>query len=300
VNPAAALSGAGAWNPSHYPLMYQMPPDDAGTFATADTSINLQLPAGEYFVTVMSFDAYGQSVGRQLYAVSEEIRVAPAPLLEPIGDLEVSHTLAGLDVPLALNADDPAALQLSARIEYADPTAQRAYDLDRQFAFTADRSYYQNIFRRQERWLRSNNGWHYIRPDGNLYKWTGHEPDNLAAFTAEFVAHLGTKFYNNPRLLSEAAAPPPLVADLGTVAHVSVNAGPGGPTLTVEPADGFLGTFRVHVTADDGQRQVTDTFDVSVVNHGAAALHSRSATASLNPIHPRPAAQAMYSAGARR
>ncbi|KKK96150.1 hypothetical protein LCGC14_2665620, partial [marine sediment metagenome] len=47
-----------------------------------------------------------------------------------------------------------------------------------------------------------------------------------------------------------------------------------GNTLTIDPVDGFTGSFQIHVGVSDGVTTVTDSFDVSVTNN----------TPTLDPI----------------
>lgn len=256
-------SNVGGWNPDHYELVYELPPSDVGAYTTTGTSIDLTLESGEYYVTVMAFDHYGQSVGRTLYAVSEEIRVASPPLIGGIDDLEISHNLGefAVDVPIDAGSGDVA---VTARVEYVDDHERFVYELDQHYEFTEDPTSYYNLFWRQEKWLRSNDGWFFIRPNGLLYKWTGHQPGAWSSITAEFVADVGRWYYNDPTRLARAAKPASLVPDISTVATVSFDEATG--RVVVDPAEGFLGTFRVVVTATSGGRTNTEWFEVTVVN----------------------------------
>jgi hypothetical protein len=66
----------GGWKPEMYDALFKEPPSDVAQIATTETSVTFDLPAGEERdVSVMPFDAHGESVGRKLYAISEELTV---------------------------------------------------------------------------------------------------------------------------------------------------------------------------------------------------------------------------------
>ena len=59
-----------------YERMQQLPPHEVTLIETADTHVDIPVQGGKtYFVTVMPFDVHGESVGRELYAMSNEIKV---------------------------------------------------------------------------------------------------------------------------------------------------------------------------------------------------------------------------------
>lgn len=69
-------SGHGTWRPEMYEPRYRLPPADLAFVDTTELRVTVQLPtAGPAYVTVMPYDAYGESVGRRLYPVTEELRV---------------------------------------------------------------------------------------------------------------------------------------------------------------------------------------------------------------------------------
>ncbi len=71
---SAQLFFRGGWKPEMYDAMFQLPPHDAGYIETTKTSVRLGMPAGETkYVTVLAYDRHGESVGRQLYNMSEEL-----------------------------------------------------------------------------------------------------------------------------------------------------------------------------------------------------------------------------------
>jgi hypothetical protein len=103
-----------------------------------------------------------------------------------------------------------------------------------------------------EKWLHSSNGsnagghgWYLLESNGNLVAWDGSSHP-----TGTVVATVDPSVYTNPALLYAAAAPPiPAVT-------LSVSSG----VLTVTPSVGFLGTFRIYVTVDDGAEQFKQSF----------------------------------------
>jgi hypothetical protein len=66
----------GGWKPEMYDAMFRVPPCDAGMFVTNKTSVRISLTDDETkYVTVMPFDRHGESVGRKLYAMTEELTI---------------------------------------------------------------------------------------------------------------------------------------------------------------------------------------------------------------------------------
>lgn len=85
-------STCGVWRPEMYGPRFTIPPHEVADQETTDTRIELGLPApGRYFISVMPFDAYGQSVGKPLYHCSEEIVID----LPASGHLESTELMAG-------------------------------------------------------------------------------------------------------------------------------------------------------------------------------------------------------------
>lgn len=64
----------GGWKPEMYDSMFREPPSDVRLFTTTNTSVKIKLPKGEIrYVTVMPYDHHGESVGRKLYNMSDEL-----------------------------------------------------------------------------------------------------------------------------------------------------------------------------------------------------------------------------------
>ena len=69
-------SGNGSWRPEMYPARYRLPPSDVAWVDTSDPRVSLWLPPQvPIYVTVMPYDAYGESVGRVLYPMTEELLI---------------------------------------------------------------------------------------------------------------------------------------------------------------------------------------------------------------------------------
>ena len=97
---------------------------------------------------------------------------------------------------------------------------------------------YLNWGGRNEKWLTDRtNAWHYITPDGKLYRWLG---GSLAA--DPLVEQLSTAAYANTSLLYNALAN-------NAPATLAIN----GSTLSINPNDGFRGKFYVSATVSDGR-----------------------------------------------
>jgi hypothetical protein len=64
----------GGWRPSMYEGLFRVPPHDVALVTTRTPSVRLSLPTGrDYFVTIMPFDAYGESLGKRIYPMSSEL-----------------------------------------------------------------------------------------------------------------------------------------------------------------------------------------------------------------------------------
>ncbi|MCA9066378.1 MAG: DNRLRE domain-containing protein, partial [Planctomycetaceae bacterium] len=87
------------------------------------------------------------------------------------------------------------------------PEAVLAYQLDQANGFYFSRSFYQNSGGLGERWLRADNGWYYLRPSGDLYRWNGLPYSAASPLTGTFIASLGNAYYRNPALLHAAQEP---------------------------------------------------------------------------------------------
>jgi hypothetical protein len=67
----------GGWQPEMYEHKFEPPPSDVILLETRKEEIDIKLPNdGVYFITVMPFDKYGESIGKELYYVSNELKIA--------------------------------------------------------------------------------------------------------------------------------------------------------------------------------------------------------------------------------
>lgn len=74
-----------------------------------------------------------------------------------------------------------------------DPTlGQTALNLDQQKNFRATANDFRNWGGMDERWFLGNDGWHYIRPNGDLFRWNG---SPRTALTGTFITSLSTDYW---------------------------------------------------------------------------------------------------------
>jgi hypothetical protein len=80
--PAGLMSwktDCGPWRPERYEARFRLPPADIARVDTPALGVTLDLPAtGPVYVTVMAYDAYGETIGRVVYPMTEELRVPEA------------------------------------------------------------------------------------------------------------------------------------------------------------------------------------------------------------------------------
>lgn len=217
-----------------------------------------------------------------------------APVFEAIADQTMSRG-SELRVPISVSDPDGDTLTLS-----ADVVQSELYELDQQYDFTSDGDYYENWGGQNERWLRAendDNSWHYLLPNGELFRWGG----SFAA--SELLAAAGEHVYDDPTLLTNAEPLDVVVAidehevviaagaELAGSIDVLVNASDGiamtdavftvevsnsAPVLApignlvISNADGTLVTS-LSATDDDGDLL---TWSVEVINSAAALLNA--------------------------
>lgn len=76
-------SNANGWKPEMYERLFKEPPHNVALIKTNKTHVNIPFERSRtYFVTVMPFDDHGESVGKVLYRMSEEIKVSAPSLKE--------------------------------------------------------------------------------------------------------------------------------------------------------------------------------------------------------------------------
>jgi len=66
------------WNryiPEQYDKVLSFPPMDAMTIDTKETEIELELNKGTYYISIMPYDFHGESVGKKIYKISNELKI---------------------------------------------------------------------------------------------------------------------------------------------------------------------------------------------------------------------------------
>lgn len=84
------------------------------------------------------------------------------------------------------------------------PLAALAYQLDVNTNFLTTQNDFLDWAGLNERWIMSNDGWHFVTPAGGLFKWLSGRGETLQA---QLVAKLNPTFYNDLNLLASPAAP---------------------------------------------------------------------------------------------
>lgn len=80
-------------------------------------------------------------------------------------------------------------------VEGSDQNEQGINQLDLFFSG----SYYENWGGESERWMKSDrDGWHYVTPDGLLYRWDGNAVSAAAPLSGTLIVDVGTAYYANP------------------------------------------------------------------------------------------------------
>lgn len=82
--------------------------------------------------------------------------------------------------------------------------AQTVYDLDANLNFRATRSDFRNWGGMDERWILSDDGWHFITPNGDLFKWDG---SPRTALTGTLVASLTPDYWLHLERIHLAVTP---------------------------------------------------------------------------------------------
>jgi hypothetical protein len=166
------------------------------------------------------------------YAVNLPTTQAP-PVLSPIGDQTMPTSQDALQLNLVASDPNNDPLTFTATGQSVEYHIDQALGLN-----GVAGTEYLNWGGRNEKWLTDRtNAWHYITPDGKLYRWLG---GSLAA--DPLVEQLSTAAYANTSLLYNALAN-------NAPATLAIN----GSTLSINPHDGFRGKFYVNATVSDGR-----------------------------------------------
>lgn len=88
---------------------------------------------------------------------------------------------------------------------------EEAFKLDAEYGFDSAGSTFGNWGGLGERWVRGNDAWFYITPNGSLYEWNNSPRTNLSG---SIVSELGVRYYNDLTLLTHAIDPSAAYIDL--------------------------------------------------------------------------------------
>ncbi|MCP4782551.1 MAG: hypothetical protein GY903_03555 [Fuerstiella sp.] len=237
--------------------------------ASDDSSLTGSIAEGEFATSVVTFDTpadhpqLGEALTIRLVNLNETALV-------PAGnDLEVEFDNVRLTATtnafteigdLQARPGEPLVIELNATtsdgtpVEYSVGIAgAERYELDQEYDFepggvAADGSplYYEEYQGYGVRWLQSNSGWMFIRAEGSLHEWQG------SIVGSPEIASLAADVFADPSLLHDAI-------DVGTAIL-------DGNTLTITPAESFVGTFEVSIVRTAGGFSATEQFSVDVAN----------------------------------
>ena len=184
--------------------------------------------------------------------VAVEITVSDGDLtdsiLVPIDVLSnAAPTLADPGSQTVATSQDTLDVELSATDPNGDPLTYSAIPHSGEYYFdqTIGLNLSSDLFLNwsgslNEKWVLSDNQqWYFITPDGNFWRWLG--GDRNIAENSELMGTLSTATYDDPALLYDAQP--------GVVVPLTVSV--AGSTLTIDPADGTVGTLSVLVTTTD-------------------------------------------------
>lgn len=240
--PVAAVGAEVYNNPS---LLYNAPTSESMatvTYAGGNLTIDpVDSFIGTFIVNVAVSDGvYSATTTFQVTVVNN------APVIAPVADQQMSHNQDSITVPVSITDADGDSLTVTAQATTALGSLRQQFGLN-----TPVQAFNSNGI--GEKWLVSDVGVPYfLLSNGFLYRYLGAGD----IYNSVPVAAVGAEVYNNPSLLYSA----PNATSLATVTYA-------GGNLTIDPVDGFSGTFVVIVTADDGASTATSSFLVNVVNN---------------------------------
>ncbi len=158
--------------------------------------------------------------------------------------------------PTLTVGDAPLLIDLMATDADADPL-DYSVDLETPLAvqIMADHNLYENVSLenfalnwggQNEKWIRGDEGWYYLLPDGSLHMWGG------SFESSTFLAQLSEAEYNDPHQLLNATEPDLTVEVVGGQLVIT----PGSQT----------GVFTAEVTVSDGIATDSTTIQIEIVN----------------------------------
>ena len=175
------------------------------------------------------------------------------PLLTAPPDQMVPSSQETIVVPLiATDPDEGDVLTFSAIAN------SREYHLDQSIGLVFTGDFSLNFGGLNEKWLLGDGGqeWYYVLPSAQLWKWHGGATTN-----ASLIASLHADVYDNPSLLYDA------VPGNGP-ALLSIE----NSALSIDPWDGFSGSFSIDVTVSDGTLSDSKQLVVTVSENRAPVL----------------------------
>ncbi|MEQ1830569.1 MAG: LamG-like jellyroll fold domain-containing protein, partial [Pirellula sp.] len=169
-----------------------------------------------------------------------------SPTLAPIPNQTVDNHKS--NVVVTLSAMDPNADQVTFS---ANVLSIEQY-LDQTIGLIPSQEFY-NYSGWNEKWIRSEDDWYYILPDGRLFRAANNF--NAVPSTDLLIERLPSDDYADPSRLHSPQSNLP-------IASWSVD----GNDLTINPNNGYAGRFMVDVRASDGQSSDSQAFLVTVLN----------------------------------
>ncbi len=218
------------------------------TLTVAAGQLTIDPPAdfvGTFQVDVTASD--GNSTTQGTFFV-EVINLAPTTPI--IADQTVSHDDLPMTVDLGPTTDaDNDVVTYSVEV---DTSAADAYTLKTDLGLATYIPKYDNLRGVGQKWFRSDSGiYYYIKPTGEVYRHRGSQ-----------VGQLDTYYAENPQaLIDQQSFATPNVA-------FTINNSGDTTTCTIEPPADFTGTFKVNVSASDGENDAHTDFIITVTNAG--------------------------------
>ena len=153
-------------------------------------------------------------------------------------------------------------LQYSATASSVDQLEVLAYELNQQHGFFFTGNDHFNSRGHQARYFRgSGSAWHFILPNGEVYRWTG------SVLGSTLIGELDSSYHANVRSLTDAARP--------TTEAINVNLTWTDNRLTIDRPANFVGSFTVNVQVTDGAETAEQSFEVTVGSSATQSAASR-------------------------
>ena len=222
--------------------------------------LNVSIPdqfVGSFDVTVTATD------GVETVDTSFTVTVSnQAPTLAAIPDQRFTASQSSITLPISASDLDGDTLQCSATASSVDQLEVLAYELNQQHGFFFTGNDHFNSRGHQARYFRgSGSAWHFILPNGEVYRWTG------SVLGSTLIGELDSSYHANVRSLTDAAPP--------RTEAINVNLTWTDNRLTIDrPAD-FVGSFTVNVQVTDGAETAEQSFEVTVGSSATQSAASR-------------------------